>query len=56
MPFESGINALPTGEKIPPELLAPFKKRVELVEAEVMATGSLHFAGMELLPSELVSN
>ena len=48
--------SLPTGEKIPPELLAPFKKRVELVEAEVMATGSLHFAGMELLPSELVSN
>ena len=48
--------SLPTGEKIPPELLAPFKKRVELVEAEVMATGSLHFAGMELLPSELASN
>ncbi len=44
--------SLPTGEKIPAELLADFRSQVELVEAEVLATGSVRFAAMELLPSE----
>ena len=44
--------SLPTGEKIPTELLADFRIQVELVEAEVLATGSVRFAAMELLPSE----
>lgn len=44
--------SLPTGEKIPAELLEDFRKKVELVEAEVLATGSVRFAAMELLPSE----
>ncbi len=43
--------SLPTGEKIPPELLKVFEERVQLVEAEVAATGSLHFAAMDLLSS-----
>ena len=47
--------SLPTGEKIPPELLDVFEERVELVEAEVAATGSLHFAAMDLLPSDLAA-
>ena len=47
--------SLPTGEKIPPELLGVFEERVELVEAEVAATGSLHFAAMDLLPSDLAA-
>ena len=41
-----------TGEKIPAELLANFRSQVELVEAEMLATGSVRFAAMELLPSE----
>ena len=44
--------SLPTGEKIPAELLADFRSQVELVEAEVLATGSVRFAAIELLPSE----
>lgn len=44
--------SLPTGEKIPAEMLADFNTKVELVEAEVLATGSVRFAAMELLPSE----
>ena len=48
--------SLPTGEKIPAELLADFRSQVELVEAEVLATGSVRFAAMELLPSELGVN
>ena len=44
--------SLPTGEKIPAEMLADFRSQVELVEAEVLATGSVRFAAMELLPSE----
>ena len=44
--------SLPTGEKIPAKLLADFRSQVELVEAEVLATGSVRFAAMELLPSE----
>jgi len=47
---------LPTGEKVPPELLADFRGQVELVEAEMLATGSLRFAAMDLLPSEQASN
>ena len=47
--------SLPTGEKIPPKLVDVFKERVELVEAEVAATGSLHFAAMDLLPSNLAA-
>ncbi|MGC6454434.1 MAG: peptidoglycan DD-metalloendopeptidase family protein [Candidatus Puniceispirillaceae bacterium] len=48
--------SLPTGEKIPADLLPDFEKQVELVEAEVLATGSLRFAAMDLLPSEQASN
>jgi murein DD-endopeptidase MepM/ murein hydrolase activator NlpD len=44
--------SLPTGERIPPELLDNFYAKVELVEAEVLATGNMRFAAMELLPSE----
>ena len=44
--------SLPTGERIPPELLEGFTSKVELVEAEMLATGNLRFAAMELLPSE----
>ncbi|MEC8641753.1 MAG: M23 family metallopeptidase, partial [Pseudomonadota bacterium] len=44
--------SLPTGERIPPELLGNFRSKVELVEAEMLATGNLRFAAMELLPSE----
>ena len=44
--------SLPTGEHIPPELLANFHSKVELVEAEMLATGNLRFAAMELLSSE----
>ena len=44
--------SLPTGEKIPAKLLEDFLNQVELVEAEVLATGSVRFAAMELLPSE----
>lgn len=44
--------SLPTGEKIPAELLEDFRSTVELVEAEMLATGSVRFAAMELLPSE----
>ena len=43
---------LPTGERIPPEFLGEFQQQVEMVEAEVQATGSVRFAAMELLPSE----
>ena len=48
--------SLPTGERIPPELLEDFKAQVEMVEAEVLATGSVRFAAMDLLPSELDLN
>ena len=44
--------SLPTGEKIPAEFIEDFRTKVELVEAEVLATGSVRFAAMELLPSE----
>ena len=44
--------SLPTGEHIPPELLTNFHSKVELVEAEMLATGNLRFAAMELLSSE----
>lgn len=44
--------SLPTGEQIPPEFVNKFQQRVELVEAEVMATGALRFAAMDLLPSD----
>jgi len=44
--------SLPTGERIPPELVESFDAKVELVEAEVLATGNIRFAAMELLPSE----
>lgn len=48
--------SLPTGERIPPELLEDFKAQVDMVEAEVLATGSVRFAAMDLLPSELDLN
>ena len=48
--------SLPTGERIPPELLDDFKAQVEMVEAEVLATGSVRFASMDLLPTELDLN
>jgi len=48
--------SLPTGEKIPAELLEDFRNQVDLVEAEVLATGSLRFAAMNLLPSEQTAN
>ena len=44
--------SLPTGERIPPELIGGFRTKVELVEAEMLATGNLRFAAMDLLPSE----
>ena len=44
--------SLPTGEQIPPEFVNKFQQRVELVDAEVMATGALRFAAMDLLPSD----
>ena len=44
--------SLPTGERIPPDLLENFNAKVELVETEVLATGNMHFAAMSLLPSE----
>ncbi len=44
--------SLPTGERIPPELIDNFQSKVELVEAEMLATGNLRFAAMDLLPSE----
>ena len=44
--------SLPTGEKIPAEMLEDFRSTVDLVEAEMLATGSMRFAAMELLPSE----
>jgi murein DD-endopeptidase MepM/ murein hydrolase activator NlpD len=44
--------SLPTGEHIPPELLTNFHSKVELVEAEMLATGNIRFAAMELLSSE----
>jgi murein DD-endopeptidase MepM/ murein hydrolase activator NlpD len=44
--------SLPTGERIPAELLDNFYAKVELVEAEVLATGNMRFAAMDLLPSE----
>ena len=44
--------SLPTGEHIPPELLTNFHSKVELVEAEMLATGNLRFAAMELLSSK----
>lgn len=44
--------SLPTGERIPPELLENFHSKVELVESEVLATGNMRFAAMALLPSE----
>ena len=44
--------SLPTGERIPAELLGNFHSKVELVEAEMLATGNMRFAAMELLPSE----
>ena len=34
------------------EFIEDFRTKVELVEAEVLATGSVRFAAMELLPSE----
>ena len=43
---------LPTGEKVPAEYLDSFRTQVELVESEVLATGNLRFAAMELLPTE----
>jgi len=48
--------SLPTGEKVPAELLEDFRSKVELVEAEMLATGSLRFAAMDLLPSEMAPN
>ena len=48
--------SLPTGEKVPAELLEDFHGQVELVEAEMLATGSMRFAAMDLLPSEQASN
>ena len=44
--------SLPTGERIPPELIGGFRTKVELVEAEMLATGNLRFAAIDLLPSE----
>ncbi|MEL0196616.1 MAG: peptidoglycan DD-metalloendopeptidase family protein [Rhodobiaceae bacterium] len=44
--------SLPTGERIPPDLLDKFNAKVELVETEVLATGNMRFAAMKLLPSE----
>ena len=44
--------SLPTGEKVPAELIEDFRDQVELVEAEMIATGSVRFAAMDLLPSE----
>jgi len=43
--------SLPTGERIPPELLGKFNAKVELVEAEMLATGNMRFAAMAPLPS-----
>ena len=43
---------LPTGEKVPAEHFDSFRTQVELVESEVLATGNLRFAAMELLPAE----
>ena len=48
--------SLPTGEKVPAEFLEDFRSQVNLVEAEMLATGSLRFAAMDLLPSERASN
>ena len=48
--------SLPTGEKVSAELLEDFRDQVELVEAEMLATGSLRFAAMDLLPSERAPN
>ena len=48
--------SLPTGEKVPTELIEDFRDQVELVEAEMIATGSVRFAAMDLLPSEQASN
>ena len=48
--------SLPTGEKVPAELIEDFRDQVELVEAEMIATGSVRFAAMDLLPSEQASN
>ena len=44
--------SLPTGERIPPNLLDNFTAKVELVEAEMLATGNMRFAAMAPLPSE----
>ena len=44
--------SLPTGERIPPELLDNFHATVELVDTEVLATGNMRFAAMDLLPTE----
>ena len=43
--------SLPTGENSG-RTLEDFHSQVELVEAEMLATGSVRFAAMELLPSE----
>jgi len=45
--------SLPTGEQIPTEHLDTFHAKVELVEAEMLATGNMRFAAMELQPSEI---
>ena len=45
--------SLPTGEQIPTEHLDTFYAKVELVEAEMLATGNMRFAAMELQPSEI---
>ena len=44
--------SLPTGERIPPNLLDNFTAKVELVEAEMLATGNMRFAAIAPLPSE----
>ena len=48
--------SLPTGEKIPAELLEGFQNQVELVEAEMLATGSVRVATVNALSSERPPN